>query len=69
MSFMYNPFPFHDPKPVNRPELSKRTVESIVAGGNQNVAKRFMEAIAPNLEKTGAVVAFDGYTTPSGTFW
>lgn len=27
MSFMYNPFPFDDPKPVNRPELSKKTIE------------------------------------------
>ena len=24
MSFMYNPFPYHDPKPVNRPELSEK---------------------------------------------
>ena len=63
MSFMYNPFPYHDPKPVNRPELSKKTVESIVAGGNQKVAKAFMQAIAPKVEKEGAIVAFDGYTT------
>ncbi len=63
MSFMYNPYPFHDPKPVNRPKLSKETVESIVAGGNQVVAKRFMAEIAPKVEKEGAIVAFDGYTT------
>ena len=63
MSFMYNPFPFHDPKPVNRPELSQKTVESIVGGGNPVVAKRFMQAIAPKVEKEGAIVAFDGYTT------
>ena len=63
MSFMYNPFPFHDPKPVNRPELSKKTVDSIVGGGNPVVAKRFMQAIAPKVEKEGAIVAFDGYTT------
>ena len=29
MSFMYNPFPYDDPRPVNRPELSKKTKESI----------------------------------------
>ena len=60
---MYNPFPYDDPKPVNRPELSDKTVESILAGGNQIVAKRFMTAIADRVEKEGAIVAFDGYTT------
>ena len=63
MSFMYNPFPFHDPKPVNRPELPEKTVESIVSGGNQTVAKRLMTEIAPAVEKEGVVIAFDGYTT------
>ena len=38
---MYNPFPFDDPKPVNRPALSKETINSIVAGGTPNVAKKF----------------------------
>ena len=60
---MYNPFPFHDPKPVNRPELSQKTIDSIVAEGNQHVAKAFMTAIAPTVRQEGAVVAFDGYTT------
>ena len=55
---MYNPFPFHDPKPVNRPELSQKTVESVVGGGNPVVAKRFIQAIAPKVEKEGAIVAF-----------
>ena len=59
---MYNPFPFHDPKPVNRPELSQKTVESIVAG-NPMVAKAFMTALAPKVKQEGAIVAFDGYTT------
>lgn len=63
MSFMYNPFPFHDPKPVNRPELSQKTIDSIVGGGNQKVAKAFITAIAPKVEKEGAIVAFDGYTS------
>ncbi|MBR5403795.1 MAG: phosphoheptose isomerase [Bacteroidales bacterium] len=60
---MYNPFPFHDPKPVNRPELSQKTIESIVSGGTQKVAKAFMTAIAQKVEEEGAIVAFDGYTT------
>ena len=63
MSFMYNPFPFHDPKPVNRPELSKKTIDSIVAGGTQAVAKKFITAIADKVRAEGAIVAFDGYTT------
>ena len=63
MSFMYNPFPFHDPKAVNRPELSKKTVESIVAGGTPNVAKKFVASIAEKAKKEGVIVAFDGYTT------
>ena len=63
MSFMYNPFPFHDPKPVNRPELSKETIESIVAGGTPNVAKRFVASLAPRAKAEGVIVALDGYTT------
>ena len=60
---MYNPFPFHDPKPVNRPELKKETVESIIAGGTPNVAKKFVAGIAAKAKSGGIIVAFDGYTT------
>ena len=60
---MYNPFPFHDPKPVNRPELSEKTIESITGGGTQVVAKKFITAIADKVRAEGAIVAFDGYTT------
>ncbi len=63
MSFMYNPFPFHDPKPVNRPELSKKTVESIISGGTPNVVKKFAATIADKAKKEGIMIAFDGYTT------
>ena len=63
MSFMYNPFPFHDPKPVNRPELSQKTKNSIVAGGTANVVKQFMASLAAKARKEGVVVALDGYTT------
>ncbi|MBP5373405.1 MAG: phosphoheptose isomerase [Bacteroidales bacterium] len=59
---MYNPFPFHDPKPVNRPHLEKETIESITAG-NPLVAKRFIQEIGPLVKASGAVVALDGYTT------
>ncbi|MBQ4299675.1 MAG: phosphoheptose isomerase [Bacteroidales bacterium] len=60
---MYNPFPYHDPKPVNRPELSKKTIDSIVGGGTQMVAKKFITSIADKVRNEGAIVAFDGYTT------
>ena len=63
MSFMYNPFPYHDPKPVNRPELSEITVASIVSGGTPNVAKRFVSALADSARKEGVIVGLDGYTT------
>ena len=60
---MYNPFPYDDPRPVNRPELSKKTTDSIVAGGTPNVAKKFVASIAEKAAKEGVIVAFDGYTT------
>ncbi len=64
---MYNPFPFHDPKPVNRPELSQKTIDSIVAGGTPNVVKKFVAGIADKAKKEGVIVAFDGYTTANWT--
>lgn len=67
MSFMYNPFPFDDPRPVNRPELSEKTVKSIISGGNQNVAKKFVATLADRAAKEGVVVALDGYTTANWT--
>ena len=60
---MYNPFPFDDPKPVNRPELSEKVKQSIIAGGTPNVAKKFVATLAEKALKEGVVVSFDGYTT------
>ena len=60
---MYNPFPFHDPKPVNRPELSKKTVESIISGGTPAVVKKFAATLADKARKEGVILALDGYTT------
>ena len=60
---MYNPYPYHDPKPVNRPELSKKTVESIISGGTPNVAKKFVATLAEKARTEGVIVGFDGYTT------
>ena len=64
---MYNPFPFDDPRPVNRPELSEKTVKSIISGGNQNVVKKFVATLADRTAKEGVVVALDGYTTANWT--
>lgn len=63
MSFMYNPFPYDDPRPVNRPELSQETIQSIVAGGTPNVAKKFVAMLKDKLKQGGVTVALDGYTT------
>ena len=64
---MYNPFPFDDPRPVNRPELSEKTVKSIISGGNQNVVKKFVATLADRAAKEGVVMALDGYTTANWT--
>ena len=63
MSFMYNPFPFDDPKPINRPKLSEKTINSVVTGGTPNVAKKFVAEIADKIKTEGVIVAIDGYTT------
>ena len=60
---MYNPFPFDDPKPVNRPELSKQTVDAVVAGGTPSVAKRFAAPVIDKAREANQIVAFDGYAT------
>lgn len=64
---MYNPFPYDDPKPVNRPALAEGTIQDITGGGTPAVAKRFAAAIAdylPSGTKPAAlVIGFDGYTT------
>lgn len=63
MSFMYNPFPYDDPRPINRPELSQQTIDSIVGGGSPAVAKKLASEIAEKVTKGSVTIAFDGYTT------
>ena len=69
MSFMYNPFPFDDPKPINRPKLSEKTINSVVSGGTMNVAAILAKVLEEKLAKSGknVVVALDGYTTANWT--
>ena len=62
MSFMYNPFPYDDPRPVNRPELSKKTKESIVSG-TAAAAKKLAAELAGKAESGNVAIGLDGYTT------
>lgn len=67
MSFMYNPFPFDDPKPVNRPELSEKTISSITDSGTPAVAKKFAAPVIEKARTENQIIAFDGYTTSDWT--
>ena len=55
---MYNPFPYDDPKPVNRPRLEERTVKALVKGSVKVFSR--IAAAAAALQKP-AVIALDGY--------
>ena len=55
---MYNPFPYDDPKPVNRPGLEERTVKALVKGSVKVFSR--LAAAAAALPKP-AVIALDGY--------
>ena len=63
MSFMYNPYPFDDPRAVNRPELSKEIKDSIIAGGTPTIIKRFASLLEEKAKNKNVAIAFDGYTT------
>lgn len=65
MSFMYNPFPYDDPKAVNRPTLSQETINSIVSGGSPKVAKVLSLELSAKAASQNVTIAFDGYTTAS----
>ncbi len=63
MSFMFNPHPYDDPNPVNRPALSDRTVDSIITG-EQLIAVSLAEEIKQRLEESDALtICMDGYAT------
>jgi len=47
MSFMFNPYPYEDLNPVNRPILSEQTVNRI-ASGVPNVAEQLVAEISKN---------------------
>lgn len=59
MSFCYNPFPYNDLRPVNRPDLSDGTIASLTVG-----SVKCAVTLAKRIASMGrAVVAVDGYTT------
>lgn len=63
MSFMFNPYPYDDPKPVNRPKLSEDTVNSIISGTKEvasSMSSLFLDKLNENPNE-GLVVALDGY--------
>lgn len=62
MSFMFNPHPYDDATAVNKPKLSKETVESIVTGTKES-ASYISNLLSEKLKsKSGSVfVALDGY--------
>ncbi len=59
---MYNPFPYDDPRPVNRPELSNKTKDSITAGTAAS-AKRLAAELAEKAADKNIAIGIDGYTT------
>lgn len=67
MSFMYNPFPYNDPRPVNRPALGKETIEGVTCGTLKSASKLASEFAGMLKAGHGVVVALDGYTTADWT--
>ncbi len=55
MSFMYNPFPFDDLTPVNRPSLREDTAKQLVKGSVK------VAAFLAGKAKEGSIFAIDGY--------
>ena len=48
MSFMYNPYPYDDPRAINKPVLAPQTIESVTAGTPQaavRLAREFAETL------------------------
>lgn len=62
MSFMFNPHPFDDPTAVNRPDLTKEVLDSIITGTKES-ARQLSELIIDKLESgsRNVVLALDGY--------
>ena len=55
MSFMYNPFPYDDPTPVNRPAIEEETANQLIQGSVK------VAAFLAGKAREGSVFAVDGY--------
>lgn len=63
MSFMFNPYPYEDPDPVNRPKLSTETIDSIITG-EPNIAVHLAGEIEEKLKNAaGLIINMDGYVS------
>lgn len=65
MSFMYNPYPFDDPRAINKPVLTKKTIDSVIAG-NLKAASALTAELTEKMKANpgkNILVAFDGYAT------
>lgn len=61
MSFMFNPYPYDDPKPVNHVSLPTSVTNQFVYG-NKEVGQTISEAVkAVVAKKKACIVAVDGY--------
>lgn len=61
MSFMFNPHPYDDMVPLNKPELSEKTVRSVINGAVPAV-KHICDVLEEKAKSQGyCVAAFDGY--------
>ena len=62
MSFMFNPYPYEDIAPVNRPVLSEETINSITTGPRNVVAGLLNEIHARRKKENAALtIGMDGY--------
>lgn len=61
MSFMFNPYPYDDYSAINRPNLSKKTTNSISVGLESAVLSIFNEIKKILIRKNSTVVCMDGY--------
>jgi len=64
MSFMFNPYPYDDMSAVNRPELSQKTIDSIVTSTGdvcQHISRLLIKHFDENSESAACLMAMDGY--------
>lgn len=64
MSFMFNPHPYNDMTPINRPKLSKETIDSVICG-TKETAKFLSDVLEAHFSSNPAlnccIIAMDGY--------